>query len=198
MNIGNYFTFESVFLSPRKGVYSFNFHVIKVYQSQTIQVFSDFYSLKFPKWSGCNICVWTWIWGGPQAISHWMVLLFSTKERKQKPWRPLRQCLNPSRAAVSQISLTTTAMFMKFKTTSIFSQSAAGFELQLMFSYNHHVIGWLFLFLFGKKILKLTLTSHLLKKSSNRNKKDQEKQPDPHWHTSITNLLKKGLRKKIH
>lgn len=38
MNIGNYFTFESVFLSPRKGVYSFNFHVIKVYQSQTIQV----------------------------------------------------------------------------------------------------------------------------------------------------------------
>lgn len=39
VNIGNYFTFESVFLSPRKGVYSFNFHVIKVYQSQTIQVF---------------------------------------------------------------------------------------------------------------------------------------------------------------
>lgn len=38
VNIGNYFTFESVFLSPRKGVYSFNFHVIKVYQSQTIQV----------------------------------------------------------------------------------------------------------------------------------------------------------------
>ncbi|CAL8325993.1 unnamed protein product [Merluccius merluccius] len=38
VNIGNYFTFESVFLSPRKGIYSFNFHVIKVYQSQTIQV----------------------------------------------------------------------------------------------------------------------------------------------------------------
>ncbi|XP_077577167.1 cerebellin-4 [Stigmatopora nigra] len=38
VNIGNFFTFESVFLSPRKGVYSFNFHVIKVYQSQTIQV----------------------------------------------------------------------------------------------------------------------------------------------------------------
>ncbi|KAK2897208.1 hypothetical protein Q8A73_013588 [Channa argus] len=38
VNVGNYFTFESVFLSPRKGVYSFNFHVIKVYQSQTIQV----------------------------------------------------------------------------------------------------------------------------------------------------------------
>lgn len=42
VNIGNYFTFESVFLSPRKGIYSFNFHVIKVYQSQTIQVFSYF------------------------------------------------------------------------------------------------------------------------------------------------------------
>lgn len=40
VNIGNYFTFESVFLSPRKGIYSFNFHVIKVYQSQTIQVSS--------------------------------------------------------------------------------------------------------------------------------------------------------------
>ncbi|KAG5838111.1 hypothetical protein ANANG_G00220330 [Anguilla anguilla] len=38
VNIGNYFTLESVFLSPRKGIYSFNFHVIKVYQSQTIQV----------------------------------------------------------------------------------------------------------------------------------------------------------------
>ncbi|XP_068599266.1 cerebellin-4 [Brachionichthys hirsutus] len=38
VNIGNRFTFESVFLSPRKGIYSFNFHVIKVYQSQTIQV----------------------------------------------------------------------------------------------------------------------------------------------------------------
>lgn len=44
VNIGNYFTFESVFLSPRKGVYSFNFHVIKVYQSQTIQVLSSFSS----------------------------------------------------------------------------------------------------------------------------------------------------------
>lgn len=42
VNIGNYFTFESVFLSPRKGVYSFNFHVIKVYQSQTIQVTLEF------------------------------------------------------------------------------------------------------------------------------------------------------------
>ncbi|KAG9339238.1 hypothetical protein JZ751_023934 [Albula glossodonta] len=38
VNIGSYFTLESVFLSPRKGIYSFNFHVIKVYQSQTIQV----------------------------------------------------------------------------------------------------------------------------------------------------------------
>uniref|UniRef100_A0A673HPM1 Cerebellin-4-like n=1 Tax=Sinocyclocheilus rhinocerous TaxID=307959 RepID=A0A673HPM1_9TELE len=38
VNIGNYFTLESVFLCPRKGIYSFNFHVIKVYQSQTIQV----------------------------------------------------------------------------------------------------------------------------------------------------------------
>lgn len=51
MNIGNYFTFESVFLSPRKGVYSFNFHVIKVYQSQTIQVFHYSYFLTFSKWS---------------------------------------------------------------------------------------------------------------------------------------------------
>ncbi|XP_071429251.1 cerebellin-4 isoform X1 [Pithys albifrons albifrons] len=38
VNVGNFFTLESVFVSPRKGIYSFNFHVIKVYQSQTIQV----------------------------------------------------------------------------------------------------------------------------------------------------------------
>uniref|UniRef100_A0A8V0YR86 Cerebellin 3 n=1 Tax=Gallus gallus TaxID=9031 RepID=A0A8V0YR86_CHICK len=38
VNVGNFFTLESVFVSPRKGIYSFSFHVIKVYQSQTIQV----------------------------------------------------------------------------------------------------------------------------------------------------------------
>ncbi|XP_078275107.1 cerebellin-4 [Rhinoraja longicauda] len=38
VNVGNCFTLESVFVAPRKGIYSFNFHVIKVYQSQTIQV----------------------------------------------------------------------------------------------------------------------------------------------------------------
>ncbi|NXC50816.1 CBLN4 protein, partial [Penelope pileata] len=38
MNVGNFFTLESVFVAPRKGIYSFSFHVIKVYQSQTIQV----------------------------------------------------------------------------------------------------------------------------------------------------------------
>ncbi|KAL7985584.1 hypothetical protein Chor_004154 [Crotalus horridus] len=38
VNVGNFFTLESVFVAPRKGIYSFNFHVIKVYQSQTIQV----------------------------------------------------------------------------------------------------------------------------------------------------------------
>ncbi|MEE6506384.1 hypothetical protein FKM82_007645 [Ascaphus truei] len=40
VNVGNFFTLESVFVAPRKGIYSFNFHVIKVYQSQTIQRFS--------------------------------------------------------------------------------------------------------------------------------------------------------------
>ncbi|XP_039353149.1 cerebellin-4 [Mauremys reevesii] len=38
VNVGNFFTLESVFVAPRKGIYSFSFHVIKVYQSQTIQV----------------------------------------------------------------------------------------------------------------------------------------------------------------
>uniref|UniRef100_A0A4W3J2T9 Cerebellin 4 precursor n=1 Tax=Callorhinchus milii TaxID=7868 RepID=A0A4W3J2T9_CALMI len=38
VNVGNCFTLESVFVAPRKGIYSFNFHVIKVYQSQTIQI----------------------------------------------------------------------------------------------------------------------------------------------------------------
>ncbi|KAM4691975.1 cerebellin-4 [Rhinophrynus dorsalis] len=37
VNVGNFFTLESVFVAPRKGIYSFSFHVIKVYQSQTIQ-----------------------------------------------------------------------------------------------------------------------------------------------------------------
>ncbi|KAB1262566.1 Cerebellin-4 [Camelus dromedarius] len=39
VNVGNFFTLESVFVAPRKGIYSFSFHVIKVYQSQTIQVY---------------------------------------------------------------------------------------------------------------------------------------------------------------
>lgn len=39
MNIGNDFDSErSTFIAPRKGIYSFNFHVVKVYNRQTIQV----------------------------------------------------------------------------------------------------------------------------------------------------------------
>lgn len=39
MNIGNNFDSErSTFIAPRKGIYSFNFHVVKVYNRQTIQV----------------------------------------------------------------------------------------------------------------------------------------------------------------
>lgn len=39
MNIGSNFDSErSTFISPRKGIYSFNFHVVKVYNRQTIQV----------------------------------------------------------------------------------------------------------------------------------------------------------------
>ncbi|XP_064202010.1 cerebellin 12 isoform X3 [Anguilla rostrata] len=39
VNVGNHFDQESsVFLAPRRGVYSFNFHVVKAYNRQTIQV----------------------------------------------------------------------------------------------------------------------------------------------------------------
>ncbi|MGH0137185.1 UNVERIFIED_CONTAM: hypothetical protein FKN15_063291 [Acipenser sinensis] len=39
VNVGNNFDTErSTFIAPRKGIYSFNFHVVKVYNRQTIQV----------------------------------------------------------------------------------------------------------------------------------------------------------------
>uniref|UniRef100_A0A8C7GT30 Cerebellin 1 precursor n=1 Tax=Oncorhynchus kisutch TaxID=8019 RepID=A0A8C7GT30_ONCKI len=39
VNVGKNFDEErSNFISPRKGIYSFNFHVVKVYNRQTIQV----------------------------------------------------------------------------------------------------------------------------------------------------------------
>ncbi|XP_066513448.1 cerebellin-2-like [Hoplias malabaricus] len=39
VNIGNHFDLEaSVFTAPRRGIYSFSFHVVKVYNRQTIQV----------------------------------------------------------------------------------------------------------------------------------------------------------------
>ncbi|KAM9417897.1 cerebellin-2-like isoform 2-T3 [Salvelinus alpinus] len=39
VNIGNHFDLKaSVFQAPRRGIYSFGFHVVKVYNRQTIQV----------------------------------------------------------------------------------------------------------------------------------------------------------------
>ncbi|XP_020370454.1 cerebellin-1 [Stegostoma tigrinum] len=39
VNVGSNFDSErSTFIAPRKGIYSFNFHVVKVYNRQTIQV----------------------------------------------------------------------------------------------------------------------------------------------------------------
>uniref|UniRef100_A0A673L6B6 Cerebellin-1-like n=2 Tax=Sinocyclocheilus TaxID=75365 RepID=A0A673L6B6_9TELE len=39
VNVGGHFDQESsIFLAPRRGVYSFNFHVVKAYNRQTIQV----------------------------------------------------------------------------------------------------------------------------------------------------------------
>ncbi|MGH0144003.1 UNVERIFIED_CONTAM: hypothetical protein FKN15_014905 [Acipenser sinensis] len=39
VNVGsNFDTERSTFIAPRKGIYSFNFHVVKVYNRQTIQV----------------------------------------------------------------------------------------------------------------------------------------------------------------
>lgn len=39
VNIGNHFDLKaSVFQAPRRGIYSFSFHVVKVYNRQTIQV----------------------------------------------------------------------------------------------------------------------------------------------------------------
>lgn len=42
VNIGNHFDLaSSIFVAPRKGIYSFSFHVVKVYNRQTIQVGSS-------------------------------------------------------------------------------------------------------------------------------------------------------------
>lgn len=39
VNVGSHFDpARSIFVAPRKGVYSFSFHVVKVYNRQTIQV----------------------------------------------------------------------------------------------------------------------------------------------------------------
>ena len=39
VNVGNHFDLaSSIFVAPRKGIYSFSFHVVKVYNRQTIQV----------------------------------------------------------------------------------------------------------------------------------------------------------------
>lgn len=39
VNVGTHFDQEtSIFLAPRRGVYSFSFHVVKAYNRQTIQV----------------------------------------------------------------------------------------------------------------------------------------------------------------
>lgn len=39
VNIGHHFDLKaSVFQAPRRGIYSFSFHVVKVYNRQTIQV----------------------------------------------------------------------------------------------------------------------------------------------------------------
>ncbi|RMC09073.1 hypothetical protein DUI87_14078 [Hirundo rustica rustica] len=44
VNIGSNFDSErSTFIAPRKGIYSFNFHVVKVYNRQTIQ--AQYFSL---------------------------------------------------------------------------------------------------------------------------------------------------------
>ncbi|KAM7122022.1 cerebellin-2 isoform X2 [Ciconia boyciana] len=45
VNIGNHFDLaSSIFVAPRKGIYSFSFHVVKVYNRQTIQlIFIDLF-----------------------------------------------------------------------------------------------------------------------------------------------------------
>lgn len=50
VNIGNHFDLKaSVFQAPRRGIYSFSFHVVKVYNRQTIQV------SKYERWSEFRI-----------------------------------------------------------------------------------------------------------------------------------------------
>lgn len=50
VNIGNHFDLKaSVFQAPRRGIYSFSFHVVKVYNRQTIQV-SCSASKHFNRW----------------------------------------------------------------------------------------------------------------------------------------------------
>lgn len=50
VNIGNHFDLaSSIFVAPRKGIYSFSFHVVKVYNRQTIQV-GAFESRALERW----------------------------------------------------------------------------------------------------------------------------------------------------
>lgn len=60
VNIGNHFDLKaSVFQAPRRGIYSFSFHVVKVYNRQTIQVSQNGHPLLKK-----TACRWsqTWAW----------------------------------------------------------------------------------------------------------------------------------------
>ncbi|CAI5664995.1 unnamed protein product [Oreochromis niloticus] len=49
VNVGRNFDEErSNFIAPRKGIYSFNFHVVKVYNRQTIQASGNSFLMRLP------------------------------------------------------------------------------------------------------------------------------------------------------
>lgn len=57
VNVGTHFDQEtSVFLAPRRGVYSFNFHVVKAYNRQTIQVKYLYLLLHYYRHQWTSLC----------------------------------------------------------------------------------------------------------------------------------------------
>ncbi|XP_072526361.1 cerebellin-1 isoform X1 [Salminus brasiliensis] len=81
VNVGSHFDpARSIFLAPRKGVYSFSFHVVKVYNRQTIQTMTGSGLLK-------NISKQV-LWG-VQSGMQWSVPTKSAPRKEgQGPWAP--------------------------------------------------------------------------------------------------------------
>lgn len=72
VNVGTHFDQESsVFLAPRRGVYSFNFHVVKAYNRQTIQVRDLDYDTYGVHHSGSTCTLWSLYLLSPRSAWCW-------------------------------------------------------------------------------------------------------------------------------